>query len=77
MLVELPIWIIKHEKKLISVHFRAICFLPSFCEADARNRDIIYSTKFLVRKMLRVQTVLKSRMLNASNNKLMLHNTLT
>ena len=37
MLVELPIWIIKHEKKLISVHFRAICFLPSFCEADTRT----------------------------------------
>ena len=24
--------------KLISVHFRAICFLPSFCEADTRKQ---------------------------------------
>ena len=27
----------KTWKKLFSVHFRAICFLPSFCEADTRT----------------------------------------
>ena len=30
----------KKWKKLISVHFRAICFLPSFCEADTRTSGL-------------------------------------
>ena len=40
--------IIKHEKNLFLCisDFRAICFLPSFCEADTRIRITTYPYSF-------------------------------
>ena len=32
---------------MISVHFRAICFLPSFCEANTRTTIFSAKNKYL------------------------------